>query len=72
MKRAASEIGEAAFTGCAYLKEIAMPASLEIIGAEAFLDCSELEYVSCPEGVQIGAAAFGNAADDFVLEYYAA
>ena len=66
------EIGEAAFTGCAYLKEIAMPASLEIIGAEAFLDCSELEYVSCPEGVQIGAAAFGNAADDFVLEYYAA
>ena len=64
------EIGEAAFTGCAYLKEIAMPASLEIIGAEAFLDCSELEYVSCPEGVQIGAAAFGNAADDFVLEYY--
>ena len=69
---ALSEIGEAAFTGCAYLKEIAMPASLEIIGAEAFLDCSELEYVSCPEGVQIGAAAFGNAADDFVLEYYAA
>ena len=67
---ALSEIGEAAFTGCAYLKEIAMPASLEIIGAEAFLDCSELEYVSCPEGVQIGAAAFGNAADDFVLEYY--
>ena len=66
------EIGEAAFTGCAYLKEIAMPASLEIIGAEAFLDCSELEYVSCPEGVRIGAAAFGNAADDFVLEYYAA
>lgn len=66
------EIGEAAFTGCAYLKKIAMPASLEIIGAEAFLDCSELEYVSCPEGVQIGAAAFGNAADDFVLEYYAA
>ena len=69
---ALSEIGEAAFTGCAYLKEIAMPASLEIIGAEAFLDCSELEYVSCPEGVQIGAAAFGNTADDFVLEYYAA
>ena len=64
------EIGEAAFTGCAYLKEIAMPASLEIIGAEAFLDCSELEYVSCPEGVQIGAAAFGGTADDLVIEYY--
>ena len=67
---ALSEIGEAAFTGCAYLKEIAMPASLEIIGAEAFLDCSELEYVSCPEGVQIGAAAFGGTADDLVIEYY--
>ena len=64
------EIGEAAFTGCAYLKEIAMPASLEIIGAEAFLDCSELEYVSCPEGVQTGAAAFGGTADDLVIEYY--
>ena len=64
------EIGEAAFTGCAYLKEIAMPASLEIIGAEAFLDCSGLEYVSCPEGVQIGAAAFGGTADDLVIEYY--
>ena len=67
---ALSEIGEAAFTGCAYLKEIAMPASLEIIGAEAFLDCSGLEYVSCPEGVQIGAAAFGGTADDLVIEYY--
>ena len=64
------EIGEAAFTGCVYLKEIAMPASLEIIGAEAFLDCSELEYVSCPEGVRIGAAAFGGTADDLVIEYY--
>lgn len=56
-----TSIGEYAFYGCASLKEIVFPASVEKIGKSAFYQCSFLEKVTCGSGLkEIGEQAFYN------------
>ena len=55
----ATSIGAYAFSGCASLTEVNLPASLSSIGNCAFRDCSNLKTITIPENVsQIGAAVF--------------
>ena len=53
------EIGDKAFWGCAFLRSIALPASVTRIGDEAFARCISLESVSIPSSVvEIGKNPF--------------
>lgn len=45
------EICENAFWGCAFLRKLAIPASVEKIGDEAFARCISLESVYIPQSV---------------------
>ena len=44
-------IGEDAFMGCQYLKNIRLPENVKSIGGHAFEDCKSLESIVIPEGV---------------------
>ena len=46
------EIGDNAFWGCAFLKSVAVPASVTKIGDEAFAHCISLESVCIPSFVE--------------------
>ena len=46
------EIGDNAFWGCAFLKSVAVPASVTKIGDEAFAHCISLESVCIPSSVE--------------------
>ena len=47
------EIGKNAFLGCTALKEVHLPASLEVIGEQAFADCTSLELVTIPSNSKL-------------------
>ena len=52
-------IGEGAFGGCYFLREIVFPVSLRLIGQEAFCSCLTLQKVFVPATVEaIGVRAF--------------
>ncbi len=52
-------IGNAAFSGCEALEEIALPETLQSIGSAAFTGCSSLGHIEIPDSVvSIGEAAF--------------
>ena len=54
-------IGEAAFRGCAYLKDISLPEGLTSIGNWAFKDCIGLTSITIPPKVaSINEEAFGD------------
>ena len=67
---ALTEIGDAAFSGCSYLKSVELPSEFEKIGIEAFYGCTSLEYVRLPEKAVIGSGAFVDVPDDVVIERY--
>lgn len=51
VKEDTQEIGDNAFWGCAFLRKVAMPASVTRIGDEAFGRCISLESVCIPQSV---------------------
>ena len=52
-------IGNSAFEGCRYLKEITLPQSVTKIDTHAFYGCSSLREITLPQGVtHIGNGAF--------------
>ncbi len=54
-----TEIGEASFYGCRYLKELIVPDSVKTIEMSAFYGCSSLSKVNLGTGVEsIGPSAF--------------
>ena len=54
-----SVIGDYAFDGCFYLKEISIPDGVTSIGEEAFSNCEQLRSIAIPDSVtSIGTAAF--------------
>lgn len=56
-----TNVGESAFTGCSFLRNVKLSSSTIEIGNVAFLDCVMLESVELPKGViSIGEAAFQN------------
>ena len=52
IKEDTQEIGDNAFWGCAFLRKIAVPASVTRIGDEAFGRCISLESVCIPQSVE--------------------
>lgn len=52
VKEDTEEIGDNAFWGCAFLRKVAMPASVTQIGDEAFGRCISLESVCIPQSVE--------------------
>ena len=56
-------IGNNAFKGCSYLKEVTLPASLSHLGESAFMNCGQLSSATLNENLrEIGASAFENCA----------
>ena len=54
-------IGNNAFKGCSYLKEVTLPASLSHLGESAFMNCRQLSSATLNENLrEIGASAFEN------------
>ena len=52
---------QVAFNGCSALREVNLPASLEVVGIFTFRDCSALERIVLPEGIrEIQQGAFHN------------
>lgn len=55
----AASVGDAMFSGCVALEEVAIPDTLEVVGSGAFRACAALEEVVLPPGVEtIGSMAF--------------
>ena len=58
-----TEIGSNAFSNCASLTSITIPAGVTVIGSSAFNACSSLTGITIPEGVNsIGERTFSNCA----------
>lgn len=56
-----THIGQRAFQGCATLREIVLPDTLEIIETGVFANCKSLEEIHLPDNVrEIGDCAFVN------------
>ena len=54
------EIGNDAFGGCEYTREIHLPEGLKKIGESAFSSCTSLQRIEIPDSVtEIGVGAFG-------------
>ena len=51
-KTKVTSLGEAAFYGCSFLKQVLMPNTLTTIGNEAFMYCYALETVTIPASIQ--------------------
>ena len=62
---ALEEIGDGAFSGCARLGRICLPASVARIGVEAFYGCSSLEYARVPAAATVCSGAFADVSDAF-------
>ncbi|MBQ7161655.1 MAG: S-layer homology domain-containing protein [Clostridia bacterium] len=63
-----TEIADRAFEGCATLKELVLPPTLESIGRFAFADCSELASAEIPYSVTyIGTSAFAGTDIEYIV-----
>ena len=62
---ALEEIGDGAFSGCARLGRICLPASVARIGVEAFYGCASLEYARVPAAATVCSGAFADVSDAF-------
>ena len=62
---ALEEIGDGAFSGCARLGRICLPASVARIGVEAFYGCASLEYACVPAAATVCSGAFADVSDAF-------
>ncbi len=60
-------IGASAFSGCAYLKEVALPETVTSVGASAFAGCSSLTSLTLPTAAPWKYAASTSTADWIAL-----
>lgn len=66
------EIGDSAFSGCEWLREVIMPNSVERIGGYAFYNCVKLEKLKVPKSLKwVGYFAFEECHEKLVVEEYA-
>lgn len=65
-------IGDWAFSGCEWLREVIMPPTLERIGGCSFYNCVKLEKLKVPESLKwVGYFAFEYCHEKLVVEEYA-
>lgn len=60
-----TEIGEGAFSGCAYLQKVYMPSNIETIGDYAFNNCKKASLVMTDKLKKIGQHAFSGCEVEF-------